>query len=118
MSTWRRGSDGRQHKLPSPARSTVQNDTAEVRVTEWRLPPDSATGHHRHDYDYVVVPMTDGELTAVAAGGRTKNPVKAGQSYFRKAGVEHDVVNETAHEIVFIEIELKHGKLTAMGRQE
>ena len=43
----------------------------------------------------------------MSASGRTKNPVKTGQSYVRKAGVEHDVVNETAREIVFIEIELK-----------
>jgi quercetin dioxygenase-like cupin family protein len=104
--------------MPSPARATVQNDTNEVRVTEWRLAPDSATGHHRHAYDYVVVPMTDGELTAVSAAGRTKNALTRGASYFRKAGVEHDVVNETAHEIVFIEIEIKHARLTAMGRQE
>ena len=106
--------------MPSPARATVQNETSDIRVTEWRLPPDTATGHHRHEYDYVVVPMTDGELTAVSAAGRTKNPLKAGQSYVRSAGVEHDVVNETLSEIVFIEIELKlkPGKLTAMGRQE
>jgi hypothetical protein len=26
---------------------TVQIDAPEVRVTEWRLPPGSATGHHR-----------------------------------------------------------------------
>ena len=31
----------------------------------------------------------------------------AGKSYFRKAGVEHDVLNETAAEIVFLEVELK-----------
>ena len=31
----------------------------------------------------------------------------AGKSYFRKAGVEHDVLNETASEIVFLEVELK-----------
>ena len=93
--------------MPAPARATVQSDTNEVRVTEWRLAPDTATGHHRHAYDYVVVPMTDGELTAVSSAGRTKNALKAGQSYFRKAGVEHDVVNETGREIVFIEIELK-----------
>ena len=30
-----------------------------------------------------------------------------GQSYFRKAGVEHDVRNETGSEIVFVEIEIK-----------
>jgi quercetin dioxygenase-like cupin family protein len=104
--------------MPSAAIATVQNDTREVRVTEWRLPPDSATGHHRHEYDYVVVPMTDGDLTAVSPAGRMRNALKTGQSYFRKAGVEHDVVNETAREIVFIEIEIKHARLTTMGRQE
>ena len=86
---------------------TVQSDTPEVRVTEWRLPPGTATGHHRHEYDYVVVPMTNGVLTLLAASGRSEGTLTAGQSYFRKAGVEHDVHNETAREIVFIEVEVK-----------
>ena len=93
--------------MPTPAISTVQIDGAEVRVTEWRLPPGSAIGHHRHEYDYVVVPMTNGELTIVAPAGTSRAPIAAGQAYFRKAGVEHDVKNETAREIAFIEIELK-----------
>lgn len=93
--------------MGSEAKATVQTETPEVRVTEWRLPPGSATGHHRHAYDYVVVPMTDGELTIVAASGTTPGPIKAGQAYFRKAGVEHDVQNQTAREIVFVEIEVK-----------
>ena len=66
---------------------TVQIDAPEVRVTQWRLPPGSATGHHRHQYDYVVL--------------------DAGQAYFRKAGVEHDVRNATSREIVFVDVELK-----------
>jgi len=86
---------------------TVQVDTAEVRVTEWRLPPQSAIGHHRHAYDYVVVPITDGELTVVTTSGPAPSPIKAGQAYFRKAGVEHDVQNTTARGIVFVEIEIK-----------
>jgi beta-alanine degradation protein BauB len=86
---------------------TVQVDTAEARVTEWRLPPHSAIGHHRHEHDYVVVPVTDGELTIIAADGRSVSPLAAGRSYFRKAGVEHDVRNETAREIVFVEVEIK-----------
>ena len=90
-----------------PALGTVQVDTAEVRVTEWRLPVGAAIGHHRHEHDYVVVPITDGELTVVSASGTAQSPVKTGQSYFRKAGVEHDVRNETAREIVFVEIEIK-----------
>ena len=93
--------------MGSQATATVQTETPEVRVTEWRLPPGSATGHYRHEYDYVVVPMTDGELTLLTSTGRGSGALKAGQSYFRKAGVEHDVLNETAREIVFVEIEVK-----------
>src|SRR5262245_306031 len=89
------------------ARGTVQVDTAEVRVTEWRLPPGSAIGHHRHEHDYVVVPMISGDLTIVSASGTAQSPIHAGQSYFRKAGVEHDVRNDTRQEIVFVEIEIK-----------
>ena len=50
---------------PKLATSTSQIDNDDVRVTEWRLPPGSATGHHRHAYDYVIVPMTGGALTAI-----------------------------------------------------
>ena len=76
-------------------------------MTEWRLPPGSAIGHHRHAYDYIVVPVTDGELTVVTASGPAPSPIKAGQAYFRKAGVDHDVQNTTANGIVFVEIEMK-----------
>jgi quercetin dioxygenase-like cupin family protein len=90
------------------AKSEIQVDTPEVRVTEWRLAPGSATGHHIHEMDYVIVPLTAGELTIVAPSGeRSKGGLGAGKSYFRKAGVEHDVLNETASEIVFLEVELK-----------
>src|ERR1700676_1455522 len=90
------------------AKSDVQVDTAEVRVTEWRLAPGSATGHHIHEMDYVIVPVTSGEMTIVAPNGeRSKAQLGLGKSYFSKAGVEHDVRNETADEIVFLEVELK-----------
>ena len=91
-----------------PAASEIQLDTPEVRVTRWRLPPGSATGHHVHRMDYVIVPVTAGEMTIVAPNGeRSKAQLGIGRSYFRKAGVEHDVLNETASEIVFVEVELK-----------
>jgi hypothetical protein len=90
------------------AKSDVQIDTAEVRVTEWRLAPGSATGHHIHEMDYVIVPITASEMTIVAPSGeRSKAQLAIGKSYFRKAGVEHDVLNETTTEIVFLEVELK-----------
>src|SRR3982074_3027005 len=89
------------------AKSDVQIDTAEVRVTEWRLAPGSATGHHIHEMDYVIVPVTSGEMTIVAPGGeRSKAQLGLGKSYFRKAGWEHAVSNEPPAEIVFLEVKL------------
>jgi len=47
-------------------------------------------------------------MTIVAPGGeRSKTQLAVGKSYFRKAGVQHDVLNETGAEIVFLEVELK-----------
>ncbi len=89
------------------AESVRKVDTPEVRVTEWRLAPGDATGFHRHDYDYVVVPLTTGTLRAVAASGDTIVPLTPGGAYFRKAGVEHDVINAGEGAFAFIEIELK-----------
>jgi hypothetical protein len=69
-----------------PAKSEIQVDTPEVRVTQWRLAPGSATGHHIHEMDYVIVPVTAGEMTIVAPNGeRSKAQLGAGKSYFRKA---------------------------------
>lgn len=43
------------------AESEVQVDNEQVRVTEWRLAPNSATGHHTHGMDYVIVPVVGGK---------------------------------------------------------
>ena len=92
--------------LPS-ALPTVQTDNDRVRVTEWRFPPGHATGWHRHEHDYVVVPMTTGPLLLRSADGESTANLTAGVSYFRSAGVEHDVINPGPGEFVFVEIELK-----------
>ena len=56
----------------------------------------------------MIVPVTAGEMTIVAPNGdRSKAQLGVGKSYFRKAGVKHDVLNETTDEIVFLEVELK-----------
>lgn len=93
--------------MPAPATATVQVDDDRVRITEWRFPPGTATGWHRHGMDYVVVPITDGVLTLVGKDGRSEGHITKGVAYSRAEGVEHDVVNETDKEIVFVEIELK-----------
>jgi beta-alanine degradation protein BauB len=87
--------------------ATVVVDNEKVRVTEWRFAPGAHTGHHRHEYPYVVVPMTTGPLTIRTPSGDTSAPLVSGAPYFREGGVEHDVINPNAGEFVFVEIELK-----------
>ena len=92
----------------SKAAPSVLIDNERVRVTEWRFAPGAATGWHRHAMDYVVVPMLDGILELVGPDeGRTRAELRKGVPYFRKAGVEHDVINANAFEYAFIEVELK-----------
>jgi quercetin dioxygenase-like cupin family protein len=94
--------------MPIAAASTVQIDNARVRVTEWRFAPGAATGPHRHEYPYVVVPMTTGRLAVVTPDGATSlSELVTGRAYFRPAGVEHDVQNANPGEFVFVEIEIK-----------
>ncbi|MEM7251543.1 MAG: cupin domain-containing protein [Pseudomonadota bacterium] len=83
-------------------------DNERTRVTEWRFAPGAATGWHRHEFDYVVVPMTTGRLKLVGPEGEeTIAELTQGQPYFRNVGVEHDVVNVNDFEFCFIEIEFK-----------
>lgn len=90
------------------ARPTVFIDNERARVTEWRFAPGAATGWHRHEMDYVVVPLLDGQLKIIGAGGaESRAELKKGVPYFRDLGVEHDVINANDYEFAFIEIELK-----------
>jgi quercetin dioxygenase-like cupin family protein len=89
------------------ASSTVQVDNEHVRVTEWRFAPGEATGWHRHELDYVIVPVVGGTIRLESASGSDEAELVPGRSYFREAGVEHDVVNAGGAEVVFVEIELK-----------
>jgi beta-alanine degradation protein BauB len=87
---------------------TVQIENEHLRVTEWRFAPGAATGYHRHAHDYVVVPVVDGELELVGPDGRrSRARLEQGKSYFRDAGVEHDVINAGGGAMSFVEIELK-----------
>lgn len=96
--------------MPTPrakAVPTVKIDNDQVRVTEWRFAPGAHTGHHRHEYPYVVVPMTTGRLAITSAIGESTTGLSTGEPYYRPAGVEHDVINPNPNEFVFVEIELK-----------
>lgn len=82
----------------------VKNDR--VIVTEWQFPPGGETGWHKHGHDYVVVPGRDGVLLIEDANGETRVELAAGQSYFRRAGVEHNVVNGNDFPFSFVEVEV------------
>ncbi|UUZ77115.1 cupin domain-containing protein [Polaromonas sp. P1(28)-13] len=99
------------------AQPTVQIDNERVVVTEWRFSPGAETGWHRHGYDYVVVPLTDGKLQLETSKGQRISELKTGQSYGRAAGVEHNVVNANEYEFVFVEIELKQSASGVYGAQ-
>lgn len=90
------------------AQPVVHVDNEHVRVTEWRFAPGAATGWHRHEFDYVITPVTGGQVEIVGPDGkRSPFSMEPGKSYFRPAGVEHDVVNGPGGELRFVEVELK-----------
>lgn len=91
----------------STAVATVQVDNDTVRVTEWRFAPGAETGWHRHEYDYVVVPITDGRLLLDTPDGQLHADLRTGVSYSRPVGVEHNVTNAGDAELAFIEVEIK-----------
>ena len=83
-------------------------DNERVRVTEWRFAPGQATGWHRHEYDYVITPVTDGKVRIIGPdGAASEAEMVAGRSYFREAGVEHDVINANDFDFAFLEVEFK-----------
>ena len=91
----------------SKAIPTKQLENERVIITEWRFEPGAETGWHRHGYDYIVVPGLDGKLLLEDKAEEKVAELKKGQSYFRSADVEHNVVNANDFEFTFVEIELK-----------
>src|SRR5689334_15092532 len=90
--------------MTGSAKATVFIDNERVIVTEYRFQPGDNTGWHRHGHDYVVVPLMDGKVKLVTKDGETFAEMKKGEPYFRKEGVEHDVISANDGEYAFIEI--------------
>ncbi len=66
-----------------PARSEVTIDDERIRVTTWTFGADGAsTGAHRHEFDYVVVPVTGGVFAVTDSGGAVRTMTQtAGSPY-------------------------------------
>ena len=97
---------GIQGSSRTPAASEIQLDDGVVRVTRWTFPPGSETGPHVHAFDYVVVPVTTGDLTIESDAGTSTAPITLGVAYQRAKGVAHNVANDGDTTISFVEVEL------------
>jgi hypothetical protein len=93
----------------SQADSVVSVDNDQVRVTTWTFAAaGTAIGHHRHEFDYVVVPVTGGTFRVLDADGSEREMEQVpGSPYLGMAGTEHDVVSTSDGQAIFVEIELK-----------
>lgn len=91
------------------ARAAAVSDNDRARVTTWTFSQaGAATGPHRHEFDYIVVPVTGGTFRVTGADGSVATMTQvAGVPYLRPAGTTHDVASTSGHEAVFVEIELK-----------
>ena len=85
----------------------VQLDNGVFRVTKWTIEPDGVIPMHKHDYEYVVVPMvTDTMRVRNSDGTEIVAELEAGVSYTRAAGSEHEVSNPNGTaDVVFVEVE-------------
>jgi beta-alanine degradation protein BauB len=91
------------------ASAVVNVDNDQIRVTTWTFEAaGDAIGQHRHEFDYVVVPVSGGTFTVIDLDGSERQLDQvAGSPYLGTAGTAHDVVNAADEEAVFVEIELK-----------
>ncbi len=91
------------------ATGAVSEDNDRVRITTWTFETArAATGRHRHEFDYIVVPITGGTFIVTDADGGVRELTQvAGEAYLGTEGTDHDVVNSSDREAVFVEIELK-----------
>jgi quercetin dioxygenase-like cupin family protein len=90
------------------ARAEHMTDNKRVRITVWSFGPGESTEQHVHGLDYVVVPVTGGTFCVTTPNGEVSAMTQElGVPYFRSAGAEHDVTNDSDEDAVFVEIELK-----------
>ena len=98
-------------KCDIPARPTLVSKDEAARITRWDFEVGAVTGWHRHEWPYFVIMLVDGILSIHDGKAVTDVPLKAGQSYRRLSGIEHDVMNGSPHPISFVEIEIKRPDL-------
>ncbi|MGO3146773.1 MAG: cupin domain-containing protein [Leucobacter sp.] len=94
-------------ELHTGSHADLQLENDQFRVTKWTIEPNGAIPMHRHDYEYVVVPLVTATMHVVNADGSLiVAELVTGQSYTRPAGAEHQVENRgTSEAVIFVEVE-------------
>ena len=91
------------------AKSNLMIDNEKTRVTEYNFEIGEGTGSHIHEYDYVVVPMLDGELKIINEDRFISiSKLCKGISYFKRKGIKYNVINNNKFQYSFVEIELTY----------
>jgi beta-alanine degradation protein BauB len=103
----RRMREGEGMWMPEPGSHEVQVENDRVRVSRWDLAPGQGTGKHEHLHDYVVVRLVNGQMRiGDLSGANATADLGAGSSYYRTAGVFHEVVNCGDSTLSFVEVEV------------
>ena len=85
---------------------TLLIDNKRTKVTEWSFSvKGDNTGWHKHDNDYVVIPLFTGDLCIFDGDKKSISSLTQGVPYFRERGVSHDVINANDFPCKFIEVE-------------
>ena len=65
------------------AKSKVLIENDKTIVTEWSFDVGDSTGIHTHEYNYIVVPMLDGELKVIDKNNQEKiSKLTKGGAYY------------------------------------
>lgn len=93
--------------MDSGSHGDVQLENDRFRVTRWTIEPGGAIPMHRHEHDYVVVPLMTGTMHVQNADGtEIAADLVTGRSYTRSSGATHRVENrDPACRVDFIEVE-------------
>ena len=75
------------------AKSKVLIENDKTIVTEWSFDVGDSTGIHTHEYNYIVVPMLDGELKVIDKNNHeTISKLTKGGAYYREKGIKHKII--------------------------
>ena len=86
--------------------SEVVHEDAHFRTTKWTISPGGTIPMHRHEHEYVVVPLSENVMHVTTAEGEViEARMLPGTAYGRPKGTEHRCDNRGDDDIVFIEVE-------------